>query len=226
MFYSTNLDNFLRFGDVVRGYVTSRPIIKRPFSSVNIDESYDYDKQIDYDLDIDIPAYSVIITPCCSIEDGMVSITPLTKLKPFYFKNPNFVNDFTIINRPIDPQLAFMPTKWEQKTIEEKQSITEKAKGKPYTELSIFIYGPNGSLKPYTLKGNTVSHYMIDFRNITTIRCQMIKRPEDLTPDEAPLIASKVLQLSEITRKELREKISFYYGRSPEEDLTILAGRN
>jgi hypothetical protein len=224
MFYSTKLDNFLRFGDVVRGYVTSRPVIKQPFSSIVIDESYDHDKQLDYDLDVEIPAYSVVVTPCCSIEDGMVSITPLMKLKPFYLKNQNFINDFTIINRPIEPKLAFEPSKWESFTDEQKETM--QAKARPYTELSIFVYEPNESLKPYTLKGQTFSHYMIDFRNITTIKCQMIKRPEKLTADEAPLIASKFIQLSETTRKELREKISFYYGRSTEEDLKILTGRN
>jgi hypothetical protein len=54
---------------------------------------------------------------------------------------------------------------------------------------------------------------MIDFKNSYKINCNKIKSPKD-----APL-NKKILQLSITSRSELREKIAYYYGRIPEEDL-------
>ena len=53
------------------------------------------------------------------------------------------------------------------------------------------------------------------------MKCTMIKRPEELKPEDAPIIESKVLQLSIQARSELRDKITYYYSRIPEEDVIL-----
>ena len=53
---------------------------------------------------------------------------------------------------------------------------------------------------------------MIDFRNTYKLCCDTINSAKD-----APL-KTKVLQISVETRKELREKIAFYFGRPAPED--------
>ena len=55
--------------------------------------------------------------------------------------------------------------------------------------------------------------YMIDFRNTYKLDCEKIVSPKD-----APLEA-KVLELSIEARADLRNKIAFYYGRTPQEDI-------
>jgi hypothetical protein len=54
---------------------------------------------------------------------------------------------------------------------------------------------------------------MIDFRRICRIECNEI-----VTPEQAPL-KTKVLQISIETRRELRDKLTWYFGRVPEEDM-------
>lgn len=215
MFYSETLSRVLRFGDVVRGYLFSNPTLKQPLVYGTLEQNY-------Y-IDIEIPQYSVIVTPCCSIEEKMVSLTPLIKLKSSFFLNEYFIEDFTIINREIEPEKCFTIAKWNSYTADQQSAIISKAKKRPYTLGNLFIYENNDIFSGYTLRGQETKYYMIDFRNITTVRCEMIKRAEEITEREAPLIASKCLELTEETRKELRDKIAFYYGRIPEEDeLAIL----
>ena len=93
------------------------------------------------------------------------------------------------------------------------------AEGITYAFLNLFIYDQNAIFKPYTKRGRDLRYYMIDFRNIYTIQCPLIKRSEELTTQDPAIIKSKVLQLSIQARTELREKIGFYYTRVQLEDL-------
>jgi len=56
-------------------------------------------------------------------------------------------------------------------------------------------------------------YYMLDFRRICRIECNKVVKPE-----QAPL-EPKVLQISIETRGELREKLAWYFGRIPKEDM-------
>jgi hypothetical protein len=57
---------------------------------------------------------------------------------------------------------------------------------------------------------------MIDFRNLQTLRCELIKNRDRIEVEEKAILASKCLQLSEPIREELKNKLSYYYARPVE----------
>ena len=57
-----------------------------------------------------------------------------------------------------------------------------------------------------------MAHYMIDFKTICRIECDQIDR------DKPAPAGTKILQLKAYVRQEMRDKLSFYFGRTPEED--------
>ena len=208
MFYVEKTDNYLRFGDVVRGYILPNTTIKEPILSFK-SESHNYT------IDVEMP-YSVVLTPCCSIGESMISLTPLIKVRSNFFNNPYFAEDLTRINRLMKPQQSLSPDELEKFSPEEKQRSLEKKIN--YALLNYFIYEENEIFKKYPLRKREIRYYMINFKNIYTMKCAMIKRPKELKPEDAPIIESKVLQLSIQARSELRDKIAYYYSRIPEED--------
>ena len=208
MFYAEETDNYLRFGDVVRGYILPNTTIKEPILSFK-SESHNYT------IDVEMP-YSVVLTPCCSIGESTISLTPLIKVRSNFFKNPYFAEDLTRINRKMEPQQAHSPGEWKNFSLEEQQRYL--AEGINYALLNLFIYDENEIFKKYTLRKREITYYMINFKGTYTMKCAMIKRPEELKPEDAPIIESKVLQLSIQARSELRDKIVYYYSRIPEED--------
>jgi hypothetical protein len=202
MFYAEETDKYLRFGDVVRGYILPNTTIKEPILSFK-SESHNYT------IDVEMP-YSVVLTPCCSIGESMITLTPLIKVRSNFFNNPYFAEDLTRINRLMKPQQSLSPDELEKFSPEEKQrSLAKKIN---YALLNTFIYEENEIFKKYPLRKREIRYYMINFKNI------MIKRPKELKPEDAPIIESKVLQLSIQARSELRDKIAYYYSRIPEED--------
>ena len=207
MFYEPveTTDKLLRLGDVVRGYISPTTKIKQPFLSLK-DSVYH-----NYEINVQVPRYSVVLTPCCSIGDTMVCLTPLVELPAILFKNPYFVEDFTRIDRAIEPQKAFAPTDWDHLSPEKQEEIL--AKRNPYTLLYMFIYAGHDLLPAYEKKGQTTNCYMIDFRNVQTLRCDLIKSRDKTTEEHISILESKCLQLAESAREDLRNKLSYYYGR-------------
>lgn len=210
MFYERDVDNALRFGDVIRGYVATTPCIEEPvLATEGLDEGYH--------VDIRVPRFSVILTPCCSIGEKRILLTPLLHVHGSFFDNPYFLEDLTGINRKMEPRQTVAPHVWEEFPREEREKRLEE--GFAFTLLDFFIYEENDVLPRYTVhrrnRNLETGHYMIDIRNTYRLNCDSINRPQD-----APL-ESKCLQLSIQTRSELREKISFYYGRPPKEDLVM-----
>jgi len=207
MFYEKNIDNVLKFGDVLRGFVAITPNIKGPILSLsNLHEGYN--------IDINLPKFSVIISPSCSIGD-IISLTPLIKVRNAFFDNPFFAEDLTSINRKMEPQQTVSPYVWDSLPPEEKQRRIGAGYG--YACLECFIYERCDLFLKYIVhrkKNENIetNYYMIDFRNTYKLYCDKIKSPE-----KAPL-ESKCLQLSLQTRAELRDKISYYYARVPKED--------
>jgi len=208
MFYEKELECTLRFGDVVKGFISASPNIKEPILSPI--------RNFDYNIDVAMPIFSAIITPCCSIGDNIISLTPLIKLRGDFCNNPHFLNDFTIINRPMKPEKAVPPDKWEGLSPQEKQRRLEE--GKSYALLHLFIYEKHKIFPKYKIKSHEINYYMIDFRNIFKLKCNLIKRPEKIKQEYAPILESKCLQLSIQARSELRDKIAYYYARIPNED--------
>jgi len=215
MFYEKDIDNALRFGDVLKGYIAITPNIKSPILIQS-------DLNEGYNINVNLPVFSVIISPCCSIGDDIISLTPLIEVRNTFFNNPYFKEDLTRINRKMEPQLAVPPYIWKSLPQEEKQRRVQEAgkEGRAYAFLNIFIYEGCGLFPEYTVNikqgGNIqTNYYMIDFRNTYKLYCDKIKSPE-----KAPL-ESKCLQLSLQARDELRNKISYYYARVPKEDSVL-----
>lgn len=210
MFYELpeQTDRVLRLGDVVKGYVLPSTKIKEPFLSF---ENRVYHN---YEINIEVPSYSVVLTPCCAIGDHMVCLTPLIRLRANFLKNSYFIEDFTRINRMMEPEKMLSPEDWKKQSDEEQQRAS--AKGKSYTLLELFVYAQSDIFTPYELRGQSTKFYMIDFRNVQTLRCDLIQNREKITQDEKSILDSRCLQLSERAREELREKLSFYYWRSSE----------
>jgi hypothetical protein len=207
MFYETEMEPTLRFGDVVRGYISADITIKQP---ILFHENDDYN----YKIDIELPNYSVVLTPCCSIGDSVVALAPLVRILGDFFKNPYFEKDLTNINREMEPQQALSSENWNKLTEEDRNR--RLGEGKKYALLNYFIYMQNDIFKRYLLKGREVQYYMINFKDIRRIKCPLIKRPEKMNSED-PIVQSKVLQLSITTRSELRDKIAYFF-REPAED--------
>lgn len=210
MFYQEEMDRALRFGDVLRGYVSTtpnieEPIIKKPILAA-LNEGYS--------IDVNLPIFSVVISPCCSIGRKVISLTPLIKLRNSFFDNPYFAEDLTRINREMEPHQPVPPFVWKRLPPEERQRRVEEGYG--YAFLELFVYEKNELFPKYvvdTKQGRIkTEYYMIDFRNTYKLNCEKI-----ITPHNSP-IESKCLQLSIETRSELRSKIAYYYARVPKED--------
>ncbi|MDY0129149.1 MAG: hypothetical protein RBR63_03035 [Methanosarcina vacuolata] len=211
MFYEDNHDNALRFGDVVNGYVLSNSHIEKPFSTSN---------NFKYNINIEMPSLSVILTPCCSIEENNIVLSPLIELRSSFFSNPYFIEDLTNINRRMPPEKTLPPEVWENLPGMEKQK--RLLEGETYSVPNLFVYESNALFPKYTInrkgKNNNIETnvHMIDFKNIYKVDCDKI-----ITPQNSPLY-SKCLQLSIKTRSELRDKLSSFYRRVPKEDLCDL----
>lgn len=205
MFYEEKPHEVLRFGDVLQGYLSSTPVIKEPILDRSIHDCH---------VDLNLPRYSVVMDPCCRTRHKMISLTPLIKIWGTFFDNPYLAEDLTRVNRVMTPQQAVPPEVWEKLPQEEQQKRLKEELA--YAFESFFVYAPLPLFTKYTVhrkKGSVnTNYYMIDFRNTFKLCCDKI-----ISPFNAPL-ESKVLQLSYTTRSELRDKVSAYYGKVPEED--------
>ncbi len=209
MFYDSPPDNALRFGDVLYGFVLAAPAIEKPFP-LSGPESYK--------ITVSHPRFCVMLTPCCSIKDKIVTLAPLELLNRSYFENPFFVEDFTRINREIPAEKSVPPSVWETMPLKTKERKLDPKNRESFALLDQFVYAPSSVLPSYELrlKGGTrqvVRHYQISFRKLFHVRCDSV-----LKPDKAPL-DSKLLQLARSSREQLREKLTYFFGRVPNEDL-------
>jgi hypothetical protein len=206
MFYENNNAAALRFGDILKGFILVTPKIKEPFLNIQNHQ---------YNLNIEVPSFSVVLSPCCSIGEKKISLTPLIPVRKSFFDNPYFDADLTRINRRMSPKDAFTPQKWEEKSDEEKASILKD--DFVYSLVELFIYEQNNLFPEYSVRRNGITvnirYYMIDFRNAYKVDCEKI-----ISSAVAPL-DSKCLQLSIQARSELRDKLAYYYGRVPQEDI-------
>ena len=81
MFYNEEIGDKLRFGDVVKGYLSVIPKISMPFGKANID--------------FNIPQYSVVLEPCCEIGGGTIILTPLEEISKNFFDIHYLKKDMT-----------------------------------------------------------------------------------------------------------------------------------
>ena len=216
MFYTENPSNTLRLGDVVTGYITAVPNQKEPIRN-NFAE---------YNLDIKHPNYLVVLTPCCSIGEKTLSVAPLTTIldakRKKFFANPYFRGDMTLINYP--------HTFREWKDLGHEDVTDPAGSGeKLYTLDNLFVYAEDLRLKSYNVNVRKEEfesrYYIIDFRNVTKIKCDCIVSDNEKVRNYDTLLektmASKIIELSIDSRASLREKLAYYYSRPPKEDCIV-----
>ena len=100
MFYKQIMDGMLRFGDVLKGYTLAASNIEEPNLSKN------------YIVDINLPSYCVVLSPCCSIGEKTISLSPLIELRGSFFDNPYLYEDITMINLKMQSEQSVSPKIW------------------------------------------------------------------------------------------------------------------
>ena len=115
---------------------------------------------------------------------------------------------------------SMIPSKWEELKMEKKLELTNQ--GKQFVLLKYFIYKDHGLLETYQLKNKDIKHYMIDFKNIQKIKCDLIQRTTGKKSFAQSILSSRILELTPFIREELRQKIALFYSRIPKEDSAII----
>jgi hypothetical protein len=197
----TGFDTNLRLGDIIEGFSHIIPTFDDFFTHKN-----------EFRLDIKNQQFFAILTPCCSIENSLITVVPLISIKHSFLSNDYFTEDLTRINRPGPPEKIFPPIHWGNLSEEEKGKEIEK--GEQYAFFELFIYSPNDKFPQYNLKYKDKTlpmiFYMIDFKQAFTVTSKKIQRGTTYP---------KVLQLTIASRGELRNKLAKFYSRIPDEDL-------
>jgi hypothetical protein len=206
MFYEGQENNspFLRLGDIIGGFHYINPSFPEFQEDVN-----------SFRIDFEFPDHFAVLTPCCSIDEGSISIAPLKKLWFKLFENPNFIKDFTSINRQMSPEKMVAPHVWDH--LPESERTKRMGSGVAYSNNNIFIFKENEFLQSYSvgsvINNKPIKHetgcYYVNFKDICSIRSPKILL-------KTPFI--KILQLNISSREQLRNKLSHYYARIPEED--------
>ncbi len=205
-FYQEPGDSVLRFGDVLQGFVCCTPILNDAPSTDS------------FKIDVTTKPFVVVLSPCCSISDQVISLATLIEIRNTFLTNPYFAEDLTRINEEIPPEKSLPPIAWEKLPADEKQLRLNI--GDAYAFVELFIYAPNEIFQEYMVNTRagkiSMRYYMIDFRHAFRVNCSRI-----ITPNKSP-VDSKCIQLSVENRSKLRDKISFYYSRIPTEDLQFI----
>lgn len=206
MFYEKQPHNVLRFGDVLEGFILSSTSVKSP---------QDAKRKKQYHIEVRNPDYVVVLSPCCSIGDKTLALSPLVSVRSAFFDNPYLSEDLTRLNRRMAPEQSVPPHVWERMS-EGDKAHRFQGKSRVYACYENFVYEKHDLLKTYTVhrrdRDKETNYYMLDFRKIYRIECD-----EVVDPKQAPL-DTKILELSIPTRGELRDKVAWYFGRVPEED--------
>jgi hypothetical protein len=203
-FYEETPEKALRLGDVVRGFQVTTPQVHRPHQDI----------AHDWTISVSATRYFVVMTPCCSIENKSIVLSPLLSVRPSFLKNEYLASDLTNINRLVPPEKSVPHGVWEGKLSPEEKSRRIK-EGKVYVVRDCFVYEQHDLLQKYPLDDKTptmMGHYMVDFKCICRIECDQINRDSGAPP------GIKLLQLTKEARQELRDKLVSYFGRIPEED--------
>lgn len=204
MFYNSKPGNELRFGDVLEGFLLYTPTINSPIKEM----------KGSYTIDIEMPQHCVILTPCCSIKDGFITITPLQRIKKDILNNENFIQKPELLNYEIEPSLA--RSKKDLESLDQNNLEEYLSQPKAYSHYECFLYPGHDLLPVYMEKTKegvvNTNAYMIDFRCTYRINNKYITRKNRILEN------SKVLELSISARDSLRNKMAHFFGRVPDED--------
>ena len=205
MFYTKKMSEELRLGDVISGFMLIQPKIFNPKS--NLTDSL---KKNDFDFSLQIKQSKllVVLTPCCSIGPKNVCFSPLEQINSVYFKNDYFYEDFTRINRPMR-QIDSIPKDIFDEYSELEQKIIIQSEP-TYAVFDYFFYKPSEFFPKYTNRRRETQYYCINFKKTFFVECDDIKENGIV---KSSVYDTKILELSDEIREELRQKIAFYFTR-------------
>lgn len=207
LFYHDQTDETLRFGDVVRGF---------PLSAAHIEQPAVTEALREYRIDVCQSEFGVIMTPCCSIGDKMLSLTPLLQVRPAFYRNPYLAEDLLRVNRPMSPEQAVPPEQWKKMTASDRDRRFDMSRPESWAFVDLYVYGAHDLLPRYDIHvregARKTGFYMVDFRLTCHVKCDKLANAK-----QAPLYAKR-LQLSVSARGELRDKVAEFYARVPRED--------
>jgi len=211
MFYSESFSSAYRMGDIISGYTEIVPVYTQTRAS------YEFDLSISI-----IPSdMFVILTPCCSIENKTVNIAPLKKLDSRFLSSDQLILDFTIINMPISKRIALGEAAFSKLPEHEKLELENAPLG--YEYIDKFVYDDHSCLKTYKLEKKrskeelisvATGKYMISFKDVVKIQSILFERHNEN--------CAKVAELTAMARSKLRDKLTYYYSRIPDEDQPYL----
>jgi hypothetical protein len=151
------------------------------------------------------------MTPCCQIEFASVSLAPLIQVREaIVVKHPRLHKNLSLINVPFRPEEGFTQEQITKMAPEKQAELLSE--GEKYAYLDCFIYEPNELFGAYDVKrGNrtvaNISYRMVDFKSIFRVDCSLIERDRPAPP------GTKVSELTDTTRSQLRDKLTFYFGQ-------------
>jgi hypothetical protein len=193
----------LRFGDVVTGFQHPTVRIDTPNSAV------------DLKIRVTQPQYFAVMSPCCNIELNAFSLAPLIQVRDAILLNyPPLRANLSLINVPFPPKDSF--TEDQIAKMNQAKQAELLSQSAQYSFLDCFVYEPNGLFSAYEVKRKeqtvpNIQHRMVDFKSIFRVECLLIERDH-----EAPT-GVKVSELTVTTRAQLRDKLTFYFGRNADE---------
>lgn len=209
MFYESERESALRFGDVLAGFLTAVPVVDDPMLP-----DREGPEAHAYSIDVNKPPFCVVLSPCCSIGRKRISLAPLIHVRSAFFKNEYLAEDLTRVNRRMEPHQTLPSHTWDRMSDDERARRLNQGPG--YAFLDTFVYEQHPLFPEYHVhrQGQDLNtrYYMIQFGDAFRVNCDSVNPPE-----HAPLHA-KQLQLSIQARSELRDKLAHYYARVPEED--------
>jgi hypothetical protein len=209
-FYTDQPTKNLRFGDVVTGF---------QLAALHMDIPTNAESSPDLKIHLTRPQYFAVMTPCCSIEMQSFSIAPLVQVRSAFFAVPYFAEDLSRINVPAQPEKAVPPQHWDNLSAEEQLELVNQ--GLAYAFYDCFVYEPADLFTAYTVRKKkeswTTGHRLVDFKSIFRVECAQIERDRD-----APG-GIKVYELTTLTRAQLRDKLTAYFGRNADAEIASSA---
>lgn len=183
-----------------------------------------YDKNNEFSIKISNIEMFVILTPCCSIEHKEAIIVPLKKINEKLIVSEFLRDNLLLVNMPINKKIS-MGEQAYNKTLEKmplEEQILFRNINVSYEFCDYFVFDGNDKFKEYSLERKRGKD---DIISITT-RCHMISFKDAMRVNSSIFerngTCNKILELTPVTRKTLRDKLVFFYSRVPDEDKIYL----
>jgi len=207
MFYENKKPDSLRLGDILQDFYSVIPIIDNPNSELS--------KQ---NLSIDISyKYHVLLSPCCSIKDGILLLSPLLQIDDLFFNIRYFRENHLLFNEEVANYKRYSEKRWGK--LSEKEKERSEMKEIKYAFYHYFFFEEHDKLEKYETRIGKINYYMIDFRKIFSIKCCKIQAKNGRQIE--PPLETKILELTDQARNILRDKIVHFFHRPSLEDTII-----